>query len=103
MFNSKKQYQDWRALQDAIDQAPVAPPCTNFPDAWFPIKDELQAEGNMAKNLCKTSCAVVKQCAVYGLRWEQDGIWGGMTPGERNRIRYSVGNRHLLRRQPNAI
>jgi hypothetical protein len=103
MFNSKKQYQDWHALQDAIDESPVAPPCTNFPEAWFPIRDELQAEGNMAKNLCKTSCPVVKQCAVYGLRWEQDGIWGGITAGERNRIRSAALKQELYRSKSNAI
>lgn len=75
-------------LQKAIDEAPVIPPCqVTDPDLWYPDKDEVGFQYRMAKKLCG-QCPVVTMCGQYAITaGEQDGIWGGLTPKERQRMR----------------
>lgn len=88
MFENAQQFRDWSKLQEAIDEASEIPPCTNYPDAWFPEHSyENLTEANMAIKMCKTQCPVMTECAIYGIKWEKDGIWGGLTARERIRIR----------------
>lgn len=87
MFEDYQQYRDWKKLQVAIDEADSVTPCTNFPDAWYPDNHSLSSEGRVAKKMCRTSCPVVRECAIYGIKWETVGIWGGLTPDERLGIR----------------
>lgn len=63
--------------------------CQEVPDAFF---IEL-GDGNcgyktrVAKNLCE-ECPVKFECLQYALESnEQEGIWGGLTPAERRRLR----------------
>lgn len=85
---SKEQAKELEALYKAIDEAPYSPPCENFPDAYF--ADGGHDETNrLAKMACAT-CPVLNLCAAYGMRWETHGIWGGLTAGERRRLRVSA-------------
>ena len=81
VFDSKYQQTDWLELMKAIEEAPAAIECGSYPDLFF-------AEGNSflsireAKKFC-TACPVVMQCATYAIKWEEEGIWGGLTARER--------------------
>lgn len=64
--------------------APLAPAvCRTDPDAWFPAKGE---SGSEALTACRHHCPILAQCRSWALanpRLASDGIWGGMTPGQR--------------------
>lgn len=58
-------------------------------DLFFPIgtSGPALAQTERAKEICRT-CPVVAQCLEAALEHgEDDGIWGGMTPEERRRLR----------------
>jgi hypothetical protein len=100
MFNSDKQFSDWKVLQEAIEEATVIPPCTNFPDAWFPEKTGVTLGlANDAVKLCKTSCPVLNECAIYAIKWENTGVWGGMKETERVKIKQKADDRIRNRRR----
>jgi hypothetical protein len=52
---------------------------------------KLQAEWNKAKAICE-DCPVWKECARDCLG-EQDGVWGGLDPAQRYKIRHKHGHR----------
>lgn len=59
------------------------------PEIFFPIveRDPTSAEVRRAKAICAT-CPVAAECLDLALSTGQTaGIWGGMTPEERRRIR----------------
>jgi|TARA_R110000796_G_scaffold39383_4_gene98277 hypothetical protein len=105
MFNSDKQFSDWKVLQKAIEDATDIPPCTNFPDAWFPEKEGVtEGLSNDAVKLCKSGCPVINECAIYGIRWENKGIWGGLKETERVKIKQQADDRiRNRRRKLNAV
>jgi WhiB family transcriptional regulator, redox-sensing transcriptional regulator len=88
-FDSVRHQRDWLALHRAIDNAPLAVPCTNLPEAYY-ISDmaDLHLQ-NLAKAACKT-CPVRDECLSYALKWEEYGVWGGLSPNERRKIRFKV-------------
>ena len=98
MFSDYEHEKDWRKLATAIEEAPAITPCTNFPDAWFPEKDNLGTEGRVAKEMCKKQCPVTAECAAYGIKWETDGIWGGLGPKERQQLRRNGRGKPIMRR-----
>lgn len=56
-------------------------------ELWFPEIGGESYELRMAKKLCST-CPVQRECAVYALAADEAyGIWGGLTPHQRNEIR----------------
>jgi hypothetical protein len=72
----------WR--QRAACQAPGVDP-----ELFFPVGDFGPAlpQAAAAKRVC-ARCPVRASCLAWALRGgEQDGIWGGTTPGERRRLR----------------
>jgi hypothetical protein len=62
------------------------------PDAWFPVspKPEIaRREADAAIAICM-ACPVRPQCLELSLRhWDigQHGVWGGLVPAERRRLR----------------
>lgn len=59
-------------------------------DLFFPDKEN---EGKMvrlsiasAKSICR-GCQHITECAEWGIRKERHGIWGGLTDGDRRKIR----------------
>jgi len=59
------------------------------PEAFFPpsgITTDLQA----AKRVC-AACPIMDECAEWAIRHESDGLWGGLMPTERQRIRSERG------------
>lgn len=39
----------------------------------------------LAKYLCNSLCPVAKDCLIWSLMYKEDGLWGGMTRGERDK------------------
>ena len=63
------------------------------PDLFFPngIGMASQVQSDRAKAVCHV-CLVVDRCLSFALRSGQDeGIWGGLTPEERQQSRRSLG------------
>jgi WhiB family redox-sensing transcriptional regulator len=72
----------WR--QRAACQAPGVDP-----ELFFPVGDfgPALSQAAAAKRVC-ARCPVRASCLAWALRGgEQDGIWGGTTPGERRCLR----------------
>jgi WhiB family redox-sensing transcriptional regulator len=52
-------------------------------DVWFPEKSDSAAP---AKRICG-SCIHKVECAEWGIKHEQFGVWGGLVPRERQQAR----------------
>jgi transcription factor WhiB len=74
------------------------------PDEWFPVSIEpatARREAAEAIAVC-TMCLVRAQCLELSLRhWEigQHGIWGGLVPADRARLRRLLTTGHGWRRR----
>lgn len=90
MFNSGLAKDRWDELMDAIDAAPIVVPCQNTdPELWFGDEDMSNARAtyNIARKLCAV-CPVKDLCLSYALTQDEPhGMWGGLSPDERKRIR----------------
>jgi hypothetical protein len=88
-FISYKAAKKWQILMDAIEESPEIPPCqTSDPDAWFIDDGTMYTQ---ARQLCKT-CPVRALCADYAIEnREPHGLWGGLSPRERMKIRADMG------------
>ena len=77
------------------------------PDEWFPASIEparARHEAAAAIAVC-TACLVRAQCLELSLRhWEigQHGIWGGLVPADRARLRRLLTTGHGWRRRTAA-
>jgi hypothetical protein len=73
-----------------------APSCATIGgDFWFPDKElgtESVTDGKYAKSICR-GCPHRRECAEWGIAKENFGIWGGLVPRERFRIRQQRGIR----------
>jgi hypothetical protein len=73
------------------------------PDEWFPVSAEpaiARREAAAAIAVC-TTCPVRAQCLALSLRrWDigRHGIWGGLVPADRARLRRLLPARHGPRR-----
>lgn len=87
MFSSDDQMQDSLELLEETDKLPFPPACQSFPDAFFPENGVgNNSEIVWAKAMC-AECPMRAACAEYGLKWEEHGIWGGLTPMDRRLLR----------------
>ena len=92
IFDTAERFKAWLELQKVIDEAPVVPPCTNAPDLFFLGQAEAYY-AKLALRLCRESCPIKRECGQYALEFREDeGIWGGMTPSERRKIRTRLVN-----------
>ena len=73
-----------------------APSCATIGgDFWFPDKElgtVSTTDGQYAKSICR-GCPHRRECAEWGIHKENFGIWGGLSPRERFRIRQQRGIR----------
>ena len=64
-------------------------PCSEHPnpDLWFPAGYDSRQYPQIveAKRLCG-GCPFAAQCLEVGMQYE-DGVWGGLTPRERAKLR----------------
>lgn len=87
ILRDNSQSRTWIALADLADEVGDNLPCRQAPDLYFAGQGETY-ESNMAKRACQ-SCPIQEQCLSYALKYkENEGIWGGLTAGERKKIRY---------------
>lgn len=79
-------------LLKAIDEAPSIPPCqTTDPELWYSDKNDVGLTYRQAREFC-TQCPVMVQCANYAIEaGEADGVWGGLTPRDRMKMRAAKG------------
>ena len=91
-LRTRKHYELWQELQDAIDEADEQVPCVSYPDLFFGDDwNSAIADLRIAKNMCRR-CPIMLQCAVYGLEAEEEyGVWGGLTPLDRKKMRRDHG------------
>ena len=89
---------EFLALITAIKKSGQNPVCMETdPDLFFP---ETWAQARDAKRLCG-DCPVQNDCLKFALATnQQDGIWGGLTPDERRRLR-GLGRNRQKQHRPN--
>lgn len=87
-MQSKEEIRDHKKLLNALDAMDEDPGCSYNPEAFFPSKGVSSGwELEWAKSQCGM-CPAQTICAEYGIKWEPyHGIWGGLTPNERQSIR----------------
>lgn len=56
------------------------------PELWF---QDLGSNANEAKRICD-QCPVLKLCLAYALEHHEEGIWGGTSKKQRQRLRGEV-------------
>lgn len=78
-----------QALNEAVDAAEEIVACQSFPDAFYPDAG-VDPATTWAKAMC-SDCPVRNLCAEYGLKYEIHGIWGGLSPRDRIRLRRQLG------------
>jgi WhiB family transcriptional regulator, redox-sensing transcriptional regulator len=87
IFRDNNQTRAWLTLAKLADEVGDNLPCRQAPDLYFAGQGETY-ETNLAKKACK-SCPIQEQCLSYALTFkEHEGVWGGLTAGERKKIRY---------------
>lgn len=55
-------------------------------DELAPAERTNAGDYDLAKNICN-KCEHINQCADWGVKNEVHGVWGGMTPAERKKLR----------------
>lgn len=87
-FKEKGHFQAWLKLQDLIEEVGEDQlPCVQAPDLYHPGLDE-KHYAMIAKEACK-KCPIQMACAAYAVRYEREGIWGGLSATERLKLRKS--------------
>jgi len=94
-------------LQKAIEEAPYHPPCqVTDPELWFGVQDEngsYQVDYRQAKQLCN-NCPVQNICAQYAIEAnEPEGVWGGLSPKERQKMRRALDRNYRRPRSKNYV
>jgi hypothetical protein len=92
VFIGNNQRNELNLLLKAIEETEGAGECYNFPDAFYPDHRN-GGNGELTKwavAICK-DCPLQRLCGEYAVKWELDGIWGGLVPAERERIRRGRG------------
>lgn len=78
----------YEALQQAIEESPIIPPCQiTDPDLWYGSEDDpASTRFREAKKMC-SYCPAIQACLTYALEArEQFGVWGGLSPAERDAL-----------------
>lgn len=78
---------------EQVTGRPVPPQggaCVGHPtEMWYPMgftERRNVSPGSEAMRICH-GCSVQLECLMYGLEWEQFGVWGGMSEHSRKLIR----------------
>jgi WhiB family redox-sensing transcriptional regulator len=88
--SSREQVREWLQLAKACDEVGDDHlPCRQAPDLYFASQSE-HYYTRLAVEACKR-CPLMQQCGEYAIRHnETEGVWGGLTVGERKRMRRSL-------------
>jgi len=91
-FTNNEKQRAWLELAKKVGDVGLDHiPCAQAPDLFFPEVDPKLGHPlsymRTAKKACKT-CPILLDCAAYAIEFNEDeGIWGGMSPGERKQMR----------------
>jgi WhiB family redox-sensing transcriptional regulator len=91
-FGNGDRQRAWLELANKVAEVGIDHiPCAQAPDLFFPEADPKTGHPlnhiRTAKKACK-ACPLLLDCATYAIKYnEDDGVWGGMSPGERKQIR----------------
>lgn len=85
----------WEILEAPYPAYDGLEPCaTTDADLFYPPDEErgalTQQRYRLAARFC-ADCPVRVECATWGIAHELDGMWGGLTPKERAKIRRDRG------------
>jgi hypothetical protein len=85
-----------------VDNAPVIPGCmTTDPELWF--QEQQGPTYRLARQLCQR-CPVKASCLTMALEnEEQFGMWGGLSPHERRRLKRQIGLHQRGRGRPKSV
>lgn len=88
-FRTPQMYRDYEKIWAALDDE--QPNCSNYPEAYYPdMKGPGVHETSAgAKAMCQ-NCPALQACRSYGIKWEEFGIWGGMTAFDRMQFRRRI-------------
>lgn len=88
--NCRASYHLWvRPVGGWVERAACA---ETDPEAFFPYADQNDGTVRAAKAVCN-GCEVRAECLRYALEVDEPyGIWGGLTPKERKRLKKKGGN-----------
>ena len=90
--STPEQVRAWKVLAELADEVGDNLPCRQAPDLFFATQSEWHFTA-LAKKACE-KCPLKDPCATYAIQYkEDDGIWGGTTPGERKRLRRTKRSR----------
>lgn len=96
MFNfTSDEARDFINLDNAINEMGHDPICRMDPELFFPDAPNgivNAGSARLAKALCQ-QCPVMKQCADYGIKYAEFGIFGGLSAKDRSRLRQRIGRR----------
>ncbi|MGY1633055.1 WhiB family transcriptional regulator [Geodermatophilus sp. SYSU D01186] len=84
----KRALDEWLRLAAELEEAGTVPCRTSDPEAWWP--DPKQMDDDMTQEAIADCyrCPVREACAAYAIAArENDGIWGGLLPAERQQSR----------------
>lgn len=65
-------------------------PCRRDPDLFTPDQPEGE-EAKRAASICRDGCPFIEQCFAYGVTHVVSGVYGGMTPRQRQTWRRKHG------------
>lgn len=89
-FTSNEKRQAWLKLADAVAEIGIDHvPCAQAPDLYYPDDEHGLAlhHVKLAKQAC-SKCPLLYMCGTYAVKYKEEyGVWGGMSPGERKRLR----------------
>ena len=91
-FRSKKARELHEELGKRITQIGNQVGCMNAPDEWFSLNRAFNIKDSysnlaMVREICG-ECPVKNLCLEYAIEQQEEfGVFGGLTPGERRRLR----------------
>ena len=88
--------QEWLRLSALVDEIGAVPCRTSDPEAWWPDRREVdELPARMARDACSV-CDARDACLDFALAArEPEGIWGALTPAERDALRVELGRPHV--------
>lgn len=94
-----EEVRDLLELHRLLDEYDHEPVCRQDPDLFHPEKFNGTAnhgDVNTAKKVCN-ACPIRRECAAFGMKWDEYGIYGGLTPSDRRTLRSRIRVKALAR------
>ena len=76
----------WSTYRSRPNTFPRIDCCETAPELFYPDKGEDRTHIRLIRSICG-KCPHQAECAEWGITREVHGMWGGLSPSERRRIR----------------